>query len=276
MIHLLSRLPCGARVLDLGAAAGSFPSVRDDVCVVRLDLKFDSAGASGCLVRGDAARLPFADGVFDLLVSNHSLEHFVELEAVVREMGRVARPGAGLYVAVPDAATLTDRIYRWMGRGGGHVNPFRTPAEVIALIERLTGLAHRSTLALYSSLSFLNAHSLRCRPPRKLLLFANGDERFLAVLLWSLRTMDRVFGSGLSRYGWEFHFGAADPGEAREPWVNVCVRCGSGQSEAYLRKHASGWRKFGPVESYHCPGCGGFNLLSPELDPAKRYTPRQP
>ena len=25
MIHLLSRLPAGARVLDLGAAAGSFP-----------------------------------------------------------------------------------------------------------------------------------------------------------------------------------------------------------------------------------------------------------
>ncbi|MFY9725558.1 MAG: hypothetical protein WAJ87_08695, partial [Bryobacteraceae bacterium] len=104
-------------------------------------------------------------------------------------------------------------------------------------------------------------------------LFANGDERFLAVLLWSLRTMDRVFGSGLSRYGWEFHFGAADPGEAREPWVNVCVRCGSGQSEAYLRAKASGWRKFGPIESYRCPGCGGFNLLSAELDPAKRHTP---
>jgi len=149
MIHLLSRLPAGARVLDLGAAAGSFPDVRPGVLVVRLDLKFDPGGAAGCLVRGDAARLPFANGVFDLLVSNHSLEHFVELEAVVREMGRVARPGAGLYVAVPDAGTLTDRIYRWIGRGGGHVNPFRKPAEVIVPIERLTGLSHRATRDLY-------------------------------------------------------------------------------------------------------------------------------
>jgi len=273
MIHLLSRLPAGARVLDLGAAAGSFPSARHDVCVVRLDLKFAAASASGCLVRGDAACLPFADGVFDLLVSNHSLEHFVELEAVVREMGRVARPGAGLYVAVPDAGTLTDRIYRWIGRGGGHVNPFRKPGEVIALIERLTGLPHRATRDLYSSLSFLNSHNIRGWPPKKLLLFANGDERFLAVLLWSLRTIDRVFGSGLSRYGWEFHFGAAEPGEACEPWVNVCVRCGAGHSEAYLREQASGWRKFGPIETYRCPACAGFNLFSAGLDPATHRPP---
>ncbi len=270
MIHLLSRLPAGARVLDLGAAAGSFADVRPDICVVRLDLKLAETGASGRLVRGDAARLPFADGFFDLLVSNHSLEHFVELEAVVREMGRVARPGAGLYVAVPDAGTLTDRIYRWIGRGGGHVNPFRKPSEVIVLIERLTGLRHRATRDLYSSLSFLNAHNVRSWPPKKLLLFANGDERFLAVLLWSLRTVDRIFGSGWSRYGWEFHFGAADPGEAREPWVNVCVRCGAGCSEEYLREQASDWRKFGPVESYRCPACGGFNLFSVAPYPATR------
>ncbi|HEY1221213.1 MAG: methyltransferase domain-containing protein [Bryobacteraceae bacterium] len=265
MIHLLSQLPAGAHVLDLGAAAGSFRNVRPDICVVRLDLKFDTAADSGYLVRGDAARLPFAGGVFDLLVSNHSLEHFVELEAVVGEIGRVAKAGAGLYVAVPDAGTLTDRIYRWIGRGGGHVNPFRSPAEIVVLIERLTGLAHRATRDLYSSLSFLNNHNVRGWGPKKLLLFARGDERFLAVLLWSLRMADRVFGTGLSRYGWEFHFGTAEPGRVLEPWVNVCVRCGAGHSVEYLREEASGWRKFGPIESYRCPACGGFNLFSKEL-----------
>jgi SAM-dependent methyltransferase len=272
MIHLLSRLPAGARVLDLGAASGSFPNLRPDLCVVRLDLKFDATGASGCLVRGDAARLPFAGRAFDLLIANHSLEHFVDLEAVVREMGRVAKPGAGLYVAVPDAGTATDRIYRWIGRGGGHVNPFRTPAEIIEPIERLTGLTHRATRDLYASLTFLNAHNVRGWPRRKIWLFANGDERFLAALLWSLRTIDRVFGSGLSRYGWEFHFGAADPREAPEPWVNVCVRCGAGHPPDYLREEASGWRKFGPFESYRCPGCGGFNLFSHEPDRRTRKT----
>jgi SAM-dependent methyltransferase len=268
MIHLLNRLPAGARVLDLGAGAGSFPSLRPDVCVVRLDLKFDSAGAAGCLVRGDAALLPFANAAFDLLVSNHSLEHFAEIEAVLREMGRVAKPDAGLYLAVPDAGTFADRIYRWIGRGGGHVNRFRAPADIIGPIQRLTGLAHRSTRDLYSSLTFLNAHNARGWPRRKIYLFANGDERFLAVLLWSLRTADRVFGTGLSRYGWEFHFGTPDPVEAFEPWVNVCVRFGAGHSADYLREAATGWRKFGPIESYHCPACGGFNLFSAEPTPS--------
>lgn len=264
MIHLLNRLPAGARVLDLGAAAGSFPDLRPDILVVRLDLHFDAAGASGCLVRADAARLPFADGTFDLLVGSHSLEHFVALEAVLREMGRVAKAGAGLYVAVPDAGTLTDRIYRWIARGGGHVNRFRTPAEVIDPVERLTGLAHRSTRDLYASLTFLNAQNARGWARRKIYLFANGDERFLAVLLWTLRGIDRGLGTGLSRYGWEFHFGAAEPAEASQPWVNVCVRCGAGHAADYLREAATGWRKLGPVESYRCPACGGFNLFSAE------------
>jgi SAM-dependent methyltransferase len=264
MIHLLIPLPAGARVLDLGAASGSFPNLRPDVCVVRLDLEFPAAPVSGCPVRADAARLPFADHVFDLVVSSHSLEHFVALDAVLREIGRVAKPGAGLYVAVPDAGTFTDRIYRWIGRGGGHVNAFRNPAEVIALVERCTGLAHRSTRDLYASLTFLNARNTRGWPRRKIYLFANGDERFLAALLWTLRTLDRVFATGLSRYGWEFHFGAAAPVEPSQPWVNVCVRCGAGHSAEYLRESATHWRKFGPIESYHCPACGGFNLFSRE------------
>jgi SAM-dependent methyltransferase len=264
MIHLVSRLPAGARVLDLGAAAGSFPDLRPDVLVVRLDLQFDAPGASGCLVRADAARLPFADGTFDLLVSSHSLEHFVALEAVLREIGRVAKAGAGLYVAVPDAGTLTDRIYRWIARGGGHVNRFRTPADVIGPVERLTGLAHRATRDLYASLTFLNAHNAHGWPRRKIYLFANGDERFLAVLLWTLRGLDRAFSAGLSRYGLEFHFGAAEPVEPSQPWVNVCVRCGAGHTADYLREAATGWRKLGPIESYRCPACGGFNLFSVE------------
>jgi len=181
---------------------------------------------------------------------------------VLREIRRVAKAGAGLYVAVPDAGTLADQIYRWIARGGGHVNAFRTPDEVIQLVERLTGLAHRSTRDLYASLTFLNARNVRGWPRRKIYIFANGDERFLAALLWSLRGIDRTLGTGLSRYGWEFHFGAADPGEATEPRINVCVRCGASHSADYLREEATGWRRFGPIESYRCPGCGGFNLFS--------------
>lgn len=262
MIRLIENLPAGARVLDLGASAGSFTSPRGDVAVVRADLDPPPERACGAYVAADAARLPFPDGAFHLIVSNHSLEHFPELELAVREMGRVLRPGGALYIAVPDATTLTDRIYRWLGRGGGHVNPFRAPREVIGPVERLAGVRHRGTRDLGSGLSFLNAHNFIAPPPRRIALFAFGNERFLACLVWLLRSADRVFGTGLSRYGWAFYFGSAEPPEPAELWRNVCVRCGSAHSRDYLRLHATSWRKTLGVESYRCPGCGGFNLFS--------------
>src|SRR5215831_19405802 len=125
MHQLLQSLPAGARVLDLGARTGSFQTERYDLSIIRLDLEVPDAHGAGLYVAGDAARIPFASGVFDLIVANHSLEHFVELEATLREIGRVLRPGGALFISVPDATTPTDRIYRWIGRGGGHVNAFR-------------------------------------------------------------------------------------------------------------------------------------------------------
>ncbi|SPE41503.1 hypothetical protein SBA3_4340001 [Candidatus Sulfopaludibacter sp. SbA3] len=256
MIDLIQSLPPGARVLDLGARTGSFSTTRRDLCIVRLDLEIPPSCKSGAYVSGDAARMPFATGVFDAIVSNHSLEHFTELEATLCEIGRVIKRDGVLYVAVPDATTLTDRIYRWLGKGGGHVNPFRSSAEVARLVEGRTGLPLRSTTLLYSGLSFLNAHNFVTRPPRKIALFAFGNEYFLAFFLHLLRCVDSALDTRLSLYGWCFYFGnIARPAEG-EPWPNVCVRCGAGSPEEYLK---------GSIRNgmYRCPACGGFNLIAP-------------
>jgi SAM-dependent methyltransferase len=263
MLNLIERLPPGARVLDLGARSGSFRCERADISVVRLDLEIRESQRGGHYVSADAAHMPFAARSFDAVISNHSLEHFIELDATVREVGRVLRPDGGLYVAVPNAATLTDIIYRWLGKGGGHVNRFRAPEEVIRLVERLTGLRHNGTCALYSSLSFLNACNFESRPPRKILLFANGNERFLAAFVWVLRRIDRWFGTRLSQYGWSFYFGSADPPQHQEDWINVCVRCGSGHSGAFLTK-AGAIAGLDRSVWYRCPACGGLNMFSPE------------
>ena len=257
MLDLIDNLPSGARVLDLGARSGSFSTTRTDVAIVRLDLEIPAARQAGAYVSGDAALMPFADAVFDVVISNHSLEHFCELQRTVREIGRVIGPSGMLYVAVPDATTLTDRIYRWLGKGGGHVNAFRSPEEVAALIEKGTHLPLRGTTLLYSSLSFLNAHNFTSRPPRKIALFGFGNEYFLAVFLHLLRCMDRVLRTRLSVYGWSFYFGNVDRPAQGAPWPNVCVRCGAGSPVEYLR--AAGARR----GSYRCPACGGFNLLAP-------------
>jgi SAM-dependent methyltransferase len=262
MLDIVDKLPPGSRVLDLGARAGSFSTPRTDLCVVRLDLEAPPAGSSGAYVRADAARLPFPPACFDLIVSNHSLEHFAELEDTVREIGRVIKPEGVLYVAVPDASTFTDRVYRWLGKGGGHVNPFRSPGEVICLVAKWTPLSHRSTTVLFSSLSFLNVHNFTARPPRKIALFAFGNERFLAWFTWALRRLDRAMGTRLSVYGWAFQFGGTPPETAA--WINVCVRCGSGAPEAYLRQAGAVGRVWGGMEAYTCPQCGARNLLTRE------------
>jgi SAM-dependent methyltransferase len=259
MLDLVESLPDHSRVLDLGAGPGSFSLDRPGISIVRLDLEIPAARKGGAYVSADAARMPFRSQSFDVMISNHSLEHIGELEAAVREIGRVVKPQGALYVAIPDAGTLADRIYRWLGKGGGHVNPFHSPGEVVALLERGAGLPHRGTRVLFSSFSFLNAHNFHSRPPRKIALFAFGNERVLAFAVWVLRWFDRHFQTRLSHYGWSFHFGAAPAPNGEEPWINVCVRCGSGASEAFLRKTAAvHWG------SYRCPVCGGFNLLTRE------------
>jgi len=268
MQKLLESLPPGARVLDLGARTGSFAANRKDLVVVRLDLEMVSNRGVGLYVRADAARMPFCAEAFDAIIANHSLEHFVELEGTLREIGRIVKRGGALYVAVPDASTLTDHIYRWLARGGGHVNAFRTPRDVALPVERLTGLQHRATHLLYSSLSFLNRRNRTAPAPRRIALFLNGSERYLAFLMWMLRGIDRRLGTRLSVYGWEFHFGGGAIPERAERWMNVCVRCGSGFPEAFLR--ASGVIR---GLTYRCPQCGGFNLLTPDSPRAKGDLP---
>jgi Methyltransferase domain len=270
MLDLLGNLPAGARVLDIGAGPGSFRCRRTDLSVIRLDLERPHNLSEGSYVLADAVSMPFAPASFDLVVSNHSLEHFIELEATVREIGRVMKPGGVLYVSVPDATTLTDRIYRWLGRGGGHVNPFRSPGEVAALVTRLTGLPLKSTTVLFSSLSFLNRHNFVTPPPRRIALFAFGNEFCIAVSMWILRGLDRRCGTRLSRYGWSFRFGNVAAAKPVEAWINVCVRCGSGHSVPYLLKYAPIRKVAGLFRSYRCPACGGFNFLTPELTPRER------
>ena len=129
-----------------------------------------------------------------------------------------------------------------------------------------------STTVLFSSLSFLNRHNFVTPPPRRIALFAFGNEPFLAVSMWILRGVDRRCGTKLSHYGWSFRFGngagrfgnsaGAEPAEV---WINVCVRCGSGHSEAYLRKYAPIRKVAGLFPWYRCPACGGFNLLTSEF-----------
>lgn len=54
------------------------------------------------LVQGDAQSLPFADDSFDIIVSCETIEHLPRVHAALRELHRVARPGARLFLTTPN------------------------------------------------------------------------------------------------------------------------------------------------------------------------------
>jgi SAM-dependent methyltransferase len=79
---LLEAFP-GARVLGLDLSAGMLARARS---------KLEGVG----LVRGDAARLPFATGGFDMVLSTYVLHHLGRPADFYAEAARVLRPGGRL------------------------------------------------------------------------------------------------------------------------------------------------------------------------------------
>jgi SAM-dependent methyltransferase len=260
MHEVLRKLRAGTLVLDLGCAGGSFPPEATAATVVRVDREPPVHHAAGArFVQADAARLPFADGTFSAVISNHSLEHFDDLAGALSEIGRVIAPGGALFVAVPDASTFTDRLYRWLARGGGHVNAFTSATETAATIERGVGLPHAGTRPLCSSLSFLNRRNAPGPAPRRLLLLGGGYEWSLFLYGWVSRRLDRWVNTRTSIYGWAFYFGEVARPIDTETWVNVCIRCGGGYAGGFLTGEGLVRSSFPGLRVWRCPGCGAVN-----------------
>jgi hypothetical protein len=262
MNELLRTLPSGAAVLDIGSGRGSFDMTGASFTVVRTDLERQAPETCPNFVQADAARLPFPDRRFDLIISNHSLEHFGDLAGSLRELGRVVRPNGTLFVAVPDATTISDRLYRWLARGGGHVNPFASAADLASTIARATGLRHVATRTLCTSLACLNRLNRIAPPPRRLLLLGGGTETSLLMTTYLLRLADRFLGTRASVYGWAFYFGNVGAAIDCTTWTNVCVRCGAGHPSAWLLQEHMVKRGLRILPTYRCPGCHTRNFFT--------------
>jgi SAM-dependent methyltransferase len=106
-----------SRVLDVGCGTGGMlerlrrigPTVGIDAAEEALALA--RKRSSGALVRGDASRLPFHSGSFDLLTSFDVLYHsrIADDAAALAEMARVLRPGGTFLVRVPAFDRLRGR-----------------------------------------------------------------------------------------------------------------------------------------------------------------------
>ena len=72
----------------------------------------NGAGPEPVFLQGDALKLPFADGSFDVVTVGYGLRNLADWQAGLREMVRVARPGGRLVVlefGKPDNA-----VWRWL------------------------------------------------------------------------------------------------------------------------------------------------------------------
>lgn len=252
MHEILDHLPHDARVLDLGCRDGSFAGADYPFLTVRVDL--NPPKSKDChFVQADAVHLPFPSGVFDAVILNHCVEHFVQLKPALQEIGRVIKSGGAAFAAIPDASTLTDRVYRKVFRSrGGHVNLFDSSEDLETQLSWYFGLPHAATRTLYSSLSFLNRRNTQDPKLRWQMRFGGFWEPVLARIAHATRVCDRWFGTRTSVYGWAFYFGRLGEPVDTNPLANVCIRCGQAHPEQELEHER--W--------YRCPDCGASNRFA--------------
>jgi ubiquinone/menaquinone biosynthesis C-methylase UbiE len=117
---ILKHLPKqnGLKLLDVAIGDGVYHSwLPRDWSVVGLDVS--SSQLAACqrrnpdrdlrLILGEAETLPFQDHAFDAVLSIGGFNHFNDPEASLREMVRVARPGAPVVIS-DESPNLTDRM----------------------------------------------------------------------------------------------------------------------------------------------------------------------
>ncbi len=137
----LSLLPSTGSVLDLATGTGRLALAIEGrgQPVVGLDyspaMAMMAAGRGVRTVVGDGFSLPFAGGSFEAVVSLRFAFHYAELDPLLREMRRGARPGSAL---VFDTYTWSPRALVPLGaqRWGGlvHLHPRHEVARVGAAL----------------------------------------------------------------------------------------------------------------------------------------------
>ncbi|HEX7964945.1 MAG TPA: class I SAM-dependent methyltransferase [Gammaproteobacteria bacterium] len=144
---LLDALPQGARVLDVGAGQGTLLSklaeARPDLELVAFEMAPAGEAKGYSWVAGDACRLPFQDGRFQLVLCRHVIEHVPDAMRMVHELARVLVPGGRLYLECPDVRSSMAWSPLNFWEDPTHLRPYTRIG--LARVFQLGGLATSAT-----------------------------------------------------------------------------------------------------------------------------------
>jgi ubiquinone/menaquinone biosynthesis C-methylase UbiE len=163
----LSRLPNGARLLEIGVGTGriAIPITSLGYRYVGVDISLDMmarlrqrlpVGVAVDLFRSDATALPFRDASLAGAIAVHVFHLIGGWQRAVAELYRVIRPGGILATGFNDAPapsppdTLRERWRAIVHElGGDTCRPGATGEQVDAQLERLFGSPRRAVLATW-------------------------------------------------------------------------------------------------------------------------------
>jgi len=142
---------------------------------------------AGTFHAGPAENLPFEDAQFDLVSCLGSLEHFVEPVVALRQMVRVAKPGARFLILVPNADFLTRKLRLFGGTNQ------KDAKEVVRTLTEWESLFNQAGLSVTRKWKDLHVISWRWISMNGWLAVLPRLLQALALWVWPLRWQYQVY-----------------------------------------------------------------------------------
>ena len=186
----------GKKILDVACGLGDWLGhFRDRGASAISGIDLSSRAIEACRGRyptgdfhvGAAETLPFADASFDIVTCMGSLEHFVDKPAALKEMLRVARPGAQFVLLVPNAGFLTRRLGLYSGTQQARVK------EDVQSLEAWSSLFASSGLTVTRRLRDLHPLSVSWITMGKAVAWPLRALQAVALTTWPLSWQYQVY-----------------------------------------------------------------------------------
>lgn len=104
-----------SNVLDIGTGAGVVAAkiAKHSATVTSVDIYDERINKEGYkFIKVNDERLPFKNNAFDIVISNHVVEHVSQQKLHIEEALRVTKPGGVFYIATPNKLWISDPHYR--------------------------------------------------------------------------------------------------------------------------------------------------------------------